>query len=293
MPEGGLDFETKRVPKPGGGEWPLGIPTIRDRVAQTAAKLVMEPIFEADFEGCAYGYRPGRGARDAVELTHESLREGYTQVVDADLSKYFDSIPHDKLMWCVNQRITDVHLLRLVKMWLKAPVEETDGRGNKRLTGGKKSKTGTPQGGVISQLPANVYMNRYLMLWRRAGKGKEFAARIVNYADDFVILSRGRAADALEWTRRVMAKMGLTLNEEKIRIVNARRGTFDFLGYTFGADTHKRCGDIFIQVRPSKKSVARLKVKAADKLRSGNMESWPEVAKSLNRTLAGWKNYFS
>ena len=281
------------IPKAGGGGRPLGIPTIRDRVAQTAAKLVIEPIFEADFEDSAYGYRPGRGARDAVELTHESLREGYTQVVDADLSKYFDSIPHDELMQAVQRRITDVHLLRLVKMWLKVPVEETDERGNKRLTGGKKSKTGTPQGGVISPLLANIYMNRFLKLWRRNKRGEVYEARIVNYADDFVILCRDRAADALEWTRKVMAYLKLTLNEEKTRVVNARTGTFDFLGYTFGADTHKRCGNIFIQVRPSKKSVLRLKVKVAEKLRAGNMEPWPEVAKTLNRTLAGWKNYFS
>ena len=281
------------IPKPGGGERPLGIPTIRDRVAQTAVKLVIEPIFEADFEDSAYGYRPERSARDAVRRTHESLREGYTNVVDADLTKYFNSIPHVELMQAVRRRITDVHLLRVIEMWLKAPVEETDERGNKRLTGGKKSKTGTPQGGVISPLLANIYMNLYLRLWRRRRKGEQFAARIVNYADDFVILSRGRAADALEWTRRVMNRMGLTLNEEKTRIVNARAETFDFLGYTFGAQMHKKCGRPCIQVRPSKKSVQRLKEKVRKKLTRGNMEPWPEAAKSLNETLKGWMNYFS
>ena len=281
------------IPKPGGGERPLGIPTIKDRVAQTAAKMVMEPIFEANFDDNMYGYRPGRSALDAVKLTEASLREGYTDVVDADLTKYFDSIPHDKLMWCVRQRITDVHLLRLIDKWLKAPVQETDERGNKRLTGGKKSRKGTPQGGVISPLLANVYMNRYLMLWRRKGKDEKFAARIVNYADDFVILSRGRAADALEWTRRVMEKMGQTLSHEKTRLVDARKETFDFLGYTIGAQMHRKWGKKYIEARPSKKSVRRLKEKVAKKLRPGNMEPWPEVAKSLNRTLEGWKSYFS
>jgi len=281
------------IPKPGRGERPLGIPTIKDRVAQTAAKMVMEPIFEADFNDGMYGYRPGRSALDAVKLTEASLREGYTEVVDADLAKYFDSIPHDKLMWCVRQRITDVHLLRLIEKWLKAPVEETDERGNKRLTGGKKNRKGTPQGGVISPLLANVYMNRYLMLWRRKGKGEKFAARIVNYADDFVILSRGRSADALEWTRRVMENMGQRLSQEKTRLVDARKETFDFLGYTIGAQMHRKWGKKYIEARPSKKSVRRLKEKVAKKLRPGNMEPWPEVAKSLNRTLEGWKNYFS
>jgi RNA-directed DNA polymerase len=281
------------IPKPGGGERPLGIPTIRDRVAQTAVKLVIEPVFEADFEDSAHGYRPGRSALDAVKLTHENLKEGFTDVVDADLSKYFDSIPHDKLMMAVRRRITDVHLLRLIEMWLKAPVEETDEKGNRRLTGGKKSRTGTPQGGVISPLLANIYMNLYLRLWRRRKKGEMFAARIVNYADDFVILSRGRAADALEWTRRVMERMGLEMNENKTRIVNAREETFDFLGYTFGPQWYTRKGKRFLTAQPSKKSVLRLKEQVRRKLTPGNMEPMPEVVKSLNRTLDGWKNYFS
>lgn len=281
------------TPKPGGGERPLGIPTIRDRVVQTAVKLVIEPVFEADFEDSAYGYRPGRSALDAVKLTHESMKAGYTDVVDADLAKYFDSIPHGKLMWAVRQRITDVHLLRLIEMWLKAPVEETDEQGKRRLTGGKKSRAGTPQGGVISPLLANIYMNLYLRLWNRSGKGTAFAARIVNYADDFVILSRGSAAEALEWTRRVMERMGLTLNEKKTRLVNARKENFDFLGYTFGPQWHTRNGTRFLTAQPSRESVLRLKEHVRRKLTRGNTEPLPQVVKSLNRTLNGWKNYFS
>lgn len=281
------------IPKPGGGERPLGIPAIRDRVAQTAVKLVIEPIFEADFEDSAHGYRPGRSALDAVKQTHESMKAGYTDVVDADLSKYFDNIPHDKLMWAVRRRITDVHLLRLIEMWLKAPVEETNDRGGKRLSGGKKSRTGTPQGGVISPLLANIYMNLYLRLWSRSGKEEVFAARIVNYADDFVILSRGRAAEALEWTRRVMDRMGLALNETKTRLVDARKENFDFLGYTFGPQYYTRNGARFLTAQPSKQSVLRLKEKVRRQLTRSNQKPLPEVIKTLNRTLKGWKNYFS
>src|ERR1700730_12858117 len=171
------------IPKAGGGERPLGIPTIRDRVVQTAAKLVLEPIFEADLDPEAYGYRPGRSALDAVRRVHGHLKAGYTDVVDADLSKYFDTIPHDELLQCVARRISDKHVLALIKMWLKTPVEERTGAGGKRLTGGKGSKHGTPQGGVISPLLANIYMNRFLKYWRLHGLGQRLRARVVVYAD--------------------------------------------------------------------------------------------------------------
>src|SRR5437868_312749 len=189
------------IPKPGGGERPLGIPTVRDRVVQTAAKLVLEPIFEADFDPHAYGYRPKRSAQDAIRKVHQLLCSGYTDVVDADLSKYFDTIPHCELMQCVARRIVDRDVLRLIKMWLKVPVEEKDDRGNRRMTGGKQNTRGTPQGGVISPLLANLYMNRFLKYWRITGRGEAFQAQVVTYADDFVILSRGGAKQALDWTR--------------------------------------------------------------------------------------------
>ncbi|HSP53962.1 MAG TPA: group II intron reverse transcriptase/maturase, partial [Dehalococcoidia bacterium] len=203
------------IPKPGGGERPLGIPTIRDRVAQTAAKLILEPIFEADFVEEAYGYRPRRSATDAVKEVHQALRQGYAEVVDADLSKYFDTIPHRELMRCVARRVVDRAMLKLVRMWLKVPVEERDEKGNRHYTGGKGSKTGTPQGGVISPLLANLYMHRFLKHWHGCGKGREFRARIVNYADDFVILCRGKASEALSWTGKVMSALKLTLNTIK------------------------------------------------------------------------------
>src|SRR3712207_5795050 len=177
------------IPKPGGGERPLGIPTIRDRVVQTAAKLVLEPIFEADLEPTAYGYRPGRSGIDAVKAVHRWLCQGFTDVVDADLSKYFDTIPHEALLRSVAARIVDRHVLRLIKLWLKTPVEETDPEGRRRMSGGKQSTCGTPQGGVISPLLANRYMNRFLRHWRYQGRGEAFRAHVVNYADDFVILS--------------------------------------------------------------------------------------------------------
>ena len=183
------------IPKPGGGERPLGIPTIRDRVVQTAVKLVVEPIFEADFEDGAYGYRPKRSAQDAVQAVHEALCDGCTDVVDADLSKYFDTIPHRELLQSVARRVVDRHVLHLLKMWLKTPIEERDERGGRRMTGGKRSTRGTPQGGVISPLLANIYMHRFLRAWRDRGKGQQYQARVINYADDFVILSRGRSAD--------------------------------------------------------------------------------------------------
>ena len=211
------------IPKPGGGERPLGIPTIRDRVVQTAAKLVLEPIFEADFDPNAYGYRPKRSAQDAIRKVHQLLCSGYTDVVDADLSKYFDTIPHCELMQCVARRIVDRDVLRLIKMWLKVPVEEKDDHGNRRMTGGKQNTRGTPQGGVISPMLANLYMNRFLKYWRITGKGDAFQGQVVTYADDFVILSRGCAKQALDWTRQVMTRIGLTLNEAKTSIRQARQ----------------------------------------------------------------------
>ena len=180
------------IPKPNGGERPLGIPTIRDRVVQTAAKLVVEPIFEADLEPNAYGYRPRRSAQDAVRKVHELLVQGYTDVLDADLSKYFDTIPHAELMQCVARRISDRRVLHLIKMWLTAAVMQQDDRGNWQNLG--RNRQGTPQGGVISPLLANLYLNRFLKYFRLQGKSKIWRAEIVSYADDFVILTQRRPA---------------------------------------------------------------------------------------------------
>ena len=281
------------IPKPGGGERPLGIPTIRDRVVQTAAKLVIEPIFEADLEPNAYGYRPKRSAKDAIQRVHRLLCQGYTDVVDADLSRYFDTIPHRELMQSVARRIVDRDVLRLIKMWLKVPVEERDDKGNRRMTGGRKNNCGTPQGGVISPLLANVYMNRFLKYWRITKQGKTLDADVITYADDFVILSRGHAGQALDWTRRAMMRLGLSLNEAKTGIKQARRERFDFLGYTFGPHRFRKDGHWYLGASPSKKSVARLRQKVGDLLRPSNVGTWTEVRDRLNSILRGWSAYFS
>jgi RNA-directed DNA polymerase len=281
------------IPKPKGeGERALGIPTIRDRVIQTAAKLVLEPIFEADFEGSAYGYRPARGAVDAVKDVHRHLCRGYTDVLDADLSRYFDSIPHDDLLKSVARRVADGAVLRLIKLWLKAPIEERDGDGRRRIVGGKRNKRGTPQGGVASPLLANIYMNRFLKHWRLTGRGEAFRAHVVSYADDFVILSRGCAAEALAWTKAVMTRLGLTLNEAKTSLRDARQERFTFLGYSFGPHWYKANGQWYLGTSPSKKSVQRLKTTVGNLLVPGNNAPWQEVRDTLNRSLRGWSNYF-
>ncbi len=280
------------IAKPGGGERPLGIPTVRDRVIQTAAKLVLEPIFEADFDDSAYGYRPKRSAQDAVREVHRALRDGYTDVVDADVSKYFDTIPHHELMQCVARRVSDKQMLKLIKAWLKAPVAEQDEDGERRMSGGKKAKRGVPQGGVASPLLSVIYMNRFLRAWRQRGKDKEFRARLVNFADDFVILSRGQASDALAWTRWVMEKIDLHLNETKTCIRDARSESFDFLGYTFGPERIRKTGQWYLAAQPSKKSVGRCKQRIRQILDKGNLAPWPEVAEHLNSVLRGWSNYF-
>jgi len=281
------------IPKASGdGERPLGIPTVRDRVVQTAAKIVLEPIFEADFEDTAYGYRPRRGAVDAVKEVHRHIVRGYTDAVDADLSRYFDTIPHSDLLKSVARRVVDRNVLRLIKMWLRAPIEERDADGTRRMTGGKGNTRGTPQGGVASPLLANIYMNRFLKHWRQSGAGEAFRAHVVAYADDFVILSRGRAAEALAWTKAVMTRLGLTINEGKTSLKDARKERFDFLGYSFGPHRFKMNGRWYLGASPSKKSVQRLKAKVRALLVPGNNEPWSEVRDELNRTLRGWSNYF-
>jgi len=281
------------IPKPGGGERPLGIPTIRDRVVQTAAKLVLEPIFEADLEPAAFGYRPNRSAGQAVQAVLGLLRQGHTDVVDADLSKYFDTIPHHELMLTLAHRIVDRDMLGLIKQWLKAPVETTGEDGRRRMEGGKASARGTPQGGVISPLVANLYMNRFLKHWRQSGRGEAWQAHIINYADDFVILSRGYAAEAMAWTDRVMTRLGLTLNRSKTRLCDARQERFDFLGYSFGPHCFRQTGRRYIGASPSRKSVQRLKERVGEILVPGNMGAWKAVCGSLNRVMRGWCGYFS
>jgi len=253
---------------------------------------LLEPIFEADFDPNAYGYRPKRSAQEAIQKVHKLLCEGYTDVVDADLSKYFDTIPHSELMQCVARRIVDRDMLRLIKMWLKVPVQERDENGKPRVSGGKGSTCGTPQGGVISPLLANLYMNRFLKYWRSTGRSGVFQAQVVAYADDFVILSRGCAGEALNWTRSVMSRIGLTLNEAKTSIKPARKEQFTFLGYSFGPHRLRKNGHEYIGASPSKESVSKLRQKVGDLLVPQNVAPWTEVRDDLNRMLRGWSNYF-
>jgi RNA-directed DNA polymerase len=220
------------------------------------------------------------------------LQQGYTDIVDADLSKYFDNIPHAELMECVARRIVDRHMLHLIQMWLKVPVEERDENGKRRLTGGKDNDRGTPQGGVVSPLLANRYINRMLKGFRQARRGEQFRAQIVNYADDFVILSRGKAAEALEWTRGVLERLKLTLNEKKTSIRNARQERFDFLGYTFGPHFSTRTGRQYLGYSPSQKSVKRIRGNVREHLGRNHTQPWEEVRDRLNQKLRGWAQYF-
>jgi len=281
------------IPKANGGERPLGIPTIRDRVVQTAAKLVLEPIFEADLEGNAYGYRPRRSATNAIKEVHWLICRGYTDVVDADLAKFFDTIPHGDLMQSVARRTVDRDVLHLIKMWLTVPVEEQGASGKATTSGGKSNKHGTPQGGVISPLLSNLYMNRFLKHWRLTGRSEAFSAKVVAYADDFVILSRGHARMALEWTRGVMTKLGLTVNETKTSVRDARRERFDFLGYAFGPHRFRKYGHWYLGASPSRTSIQKIKDKIGSMLRRGDNRPLDEIVLDLNRVLRGWSNYFS
>ena len=233
------------IPKPDGKQRPLGIPCIKDRVVQMAAVLVLEPIFEADLEPEQHAYRPGRDALDAVRQVERLLRTGHTEVVDADLSGYFDSIPHPELMKSVSRRISDGRILRLIKMWLETPVEETDAKGHRhRTTRNKDQGMGTPQGSPISPLLSNIYMRRFVKGWKTGGHERRLDARIVNYADDFVICCRGTADEAMAVMRGMMSKLKLTVNETKTRLCRLPEETFDFLGYTLGRNYDRRTGAV-------------------------------------------------
>jgi RNA-directed DNA polymerase len=282
------------IPKPGGtGERPLGIPTTQDRVVQTAALLLLQPIFEADLEPTAYGYRPGRTALQAVQAVHRALCAGHTEVIDADLSRYFDSIPHAALMQSLARRLSDRRMLRLLKGWLKAPVAARGPGGGWRLTGGKRSMRGTPQGGCVSPLLANLYMNRYLKVFHLRGLDRRYGARLVNYADDLVVLCRHGATEVLAQTRRWFTQMGLTLNEQKTRVGDGRQEPFTFLGYTFGPLHYRKDGHWYLGAAPAKKAVQRVKGRIRTILRPSNQAPWAEVVADLNSVLRGWAHYFS
>jgi RNA-directed DNA polymerase len=283
------------IPKPDGKQRPLGIPTIKDRVAQMAAVLVLEPIFEADLPPEQYAYRPGRSALDAVSHVQRLLQTGHGQVVDADLSGYFDSIPHAELLKSLARRISDGAMMHVLKQWLCMAVEEEDKRGRRhRTTRNRDEGKGTPQGAPISPLLSNLYMRRFVLGWQSSGCRERWQAYIVNYADDLVICCRGSADEALAAMREMTSRLKLTVNEAKTRVCAVPRETFDFLGYTFGRLWSPRTGRPYLGVCPSKKRIQRLcdKVTEATDRRSTS-RSVAEVVADLNPMVRGWANYFS
>jgi RNA-directed DNA polymerase len=282
------------IPKPDGTKRPLGIPTVRDRVVQMAVVLVLEPIFEADLQPEQYAYRPGRSALDAVQAAHGLVVQGHTEVVDADLSGYFDRIPHAELMTSVARRVSDRHVLALIKSWLEMPVEEADERGAKRRTTRNRDEgRGTPQGAVISPLLANLYMRRFVLGWKTLGHEQRLGAKLVNYADDFVICCRGTGEQAMAAMRGMMAKLKLTVNETKTRLCRLPDEAFHFLGYTIGRCYSPRTGRAYVGTYPSAKKVGRLidEISRQTERRSTWKEP-DELVGLLNQKLVGWANYF-
>ena len=278
------------IPKANGDKRPLGIPTIKDRIVQMSCKIVIEPIFEADFENSSYGFRPKRSAKQAVTVVKEHLKSGKTDVLDADLSSYFDNIPHDKLLILIGLRISDGNVIHLIKMWLKAPIIE-DGKPK----GGKSNKRGTPQGGVISPLLANIYLHLVdRMINKVGGMFHEMGVKIVRYADDFVLMAEYIPCHLLEKLENVLTRMGLTLNQEKTKQLNARDESFDFLGFTFRYDRsrfdyRKR----YWNVIPSEKSEKKLRKKLADYFCGRRHYPNQAFVNGLNIIICGWVNYFN
>jgi len=282
------------IPKANGDKRPLGIPTIRDRVSQMAVKLVVEPIFEADFCATSYGFRPKKSAHDAVDDVTFAMHRGYTEIIDADLSKYFDTIPHANLMAVVAERISDGEILRLIKMWLKAPVMEEDKDGKKRnIGGGKGNRKGTPQGGVISPLLSNLYLHLLDRIWERHQLEKQLGARIVRYADDIVVLCRWGARRPMEMLRRILSRLELTLNEAKTKIVDARKESYNFLGFMICMGKSRRTGKYYSHVQPSKKSLQTIKDRVTNLTKRGRTIMPMEwIVKEVNATVCGWVGYF-
>jgi len=282
------------IPKTDGSLRPLGIPTLRDRVAQMAVKLIIEPIFEADFCAHSYGFRPRKSAHDAVDDIANTLWAGYTQVIDADLSKYFDSIPHAKLMAVVAERIVDGAILHLIKQWLKAPVIGEDDSGVKQTVGGgKASRKGTPQGGVISPLLANCYLHILDRIWQRHHLRNKLKAHIVRYADDFVVMCKEGVEEPLKVVRHIVERMGLSLNEAKTHIVDANAASFNFLGFTLQMRRGAKTGKPYPNVQPADKSLKEIKARLTE-LTGRDLTAIPlsDIVANVNRSLSGWVNYF-
>lgn len=282
------------IEKENGGRRPLGIPTIRDRVVQTALLLVLDPIFEGDLMPEQYAYREGRSALDAVKAVDQHVYRGLSDVVDADLKGYFDSIPHGELMTCVARRIVDREVLRVVKSYLEVAVEEEVESGRVvRTTANRNEGRGTPQGSPLSPFLSNLYMRRFVLGWKVQGHEGRLGAVIVNYADDFVICSKGNAQACLDAMRGMMSKLKLTVNESKTRTCAAKRESFEFLGYRFGPHYSWQKRRLYPGMSPSKRKVGTLcrKLSSATS-KSATDASEAEKVEELNRILRGWRNYF-
>ncbi len=283
------------IPKKQPGKFrPLGIPCLRDRVAQTSAMLVLEPIFEADLQPEQYAYRPGRSAKDAVQRIHGLLHRGHNEVVDADLSNYFGEIPHAELMKSVARRVSDGRMLGLIKAWLEMPVIEEDGKGGTRRTNrARKERKGTPQGSPISPLLSSIYMRRFILGWKVLGYARRFGAEIVNYADDFCVLGKARAAEMLAAVHRLMERLKLPVNAEKTRCLRCPEESFEFLGYRIGWNYRPKGRGRYIGTRPSKASVQSICRRISERTdRSLGWLGADEVVGRLNRMISGWANYF-
>jgi RNA-directed DNA polymerase len=283
------------IPKPDGRQQrPLGVPAIRDRVAQTAAVLVLEPIFEADLQPEQYAYRRDRSALAAVRQVHKLINTGYGEVVDADLSSYFDNLPHAELLKSVARRVVDGAMLHLIKMWLEAAVEETDERGHKhRSTRNRDEGRGSPQGSPLSPLLSNLYMRRFVLGWKQLGHEQRLKARIVNYADDLVICCRGRGEQALATMRDMVQRLRLTVNESKTRVCKLPEEKFDFLGYTFGRCYSPQTGRAYLGTTPSQQRVQRICATISQATRRSQTQRDVEtIVVRLNRLIIGWANYF-
>jgi group II intron reverse transcriptase/maturase len=278
------------IPKADGRQRPLGIPTIKDRVVQMAVKIVIEPIFEADFEENSYGFRPKRDAHQAMDDVSLQLRMGKTQVIDADISKYFDTIPHDKLLGLVAKRIVDKHILRLIKLWLKSSVVEEGKDGKKRTEGNPK---GTPQGGVISPLLANIYLHVLDRIWKVKKVEERFKARLIRYADDFVVLCQGHTERVLKGIEAILGGLDLSLNEEKTRKIDAKKQSFNFLGFTVEVKKNPKTGKLFPLITPSKEAMAEIKAEIKALTCRKNLRFSKEVLiGKLNALVRGWVGYF-
>jgi RNA-directed DNA polymerase len=283
------------IPKANGKLRPLGIPNVRDRVVQAAVVLILEPIFEVDFLDCSFGFRPGRNAHQALETIRQNLAAGRCTVYDADLEGYFDSIPHEQLMACVRMRVVDGSVVRLIEQWLNAPVEETDEEGRKHR---RRNDKGTPQGGVISPLLANIYLHWFDHVFHAKGGPAQWArAVLVRYADDFVVLARSAGEDLREFIeKKIEDWLGLKINREKTRVVNLREqgAALEFLGYSFRLDRDKHGRKMrYWNMQPSAKALAREREKLRGLINHRRcFQPLPDLIGELNRHLRGWANYF-